>query len=260
MEHGESEGAVICIREAVRHRLPELEQLREEPLFESLRRRADFQEAFRATPIVDWAALAAAERAKRKQQPMPKVDDAEAAALVALVDDLTGDAELVAQVRDRTQNPPRTAQEIGFYPSPEDNAFERCFRFAVSRMDAGGWLMSCEDKYSYEILEPFGYHGELPETAAEFLSLAQEIEERFREAGTPLCTLWTGGGDHLYFLTVDPEVHERWVNRALGHTHSGEPLGLCRPRWDRLLGFFAYALRWPESELTLSEWEPPKWR
>lgn len=278
VEQGQLSSAVACIREAVRHRYPNLEDLRQEPLCKVLHGREDFEAAFEAEPVVDWAAEAEAARALRRsraedvfQEATAKLaTSAEAQALLACLRELTEDEGILARVRDRLQDPPRSAEEIGFHPGIDDNPFERCFRFAVSELHREGRLMACEDKYSPGIFDLFRRKVELPEAAKaisrdgldprDYLPLVRAVEARFAEAGTPLCTMWTGGGDHLYFVAVRPETADRWVNRVIGRTHAGEPLGLCRPRWDVLFDHLGYALRWSDHKKTLPGWEPVAWK
>lgn len=277
VEQGQLPSAVACIVEAVRHRYRNVDDLRKEPLFEVLQGREDFEAAFHAAPIVDWAAEAAAERKRRRTQAASVFEEKgkelsqspEAATLLGLVKYLKDDEELQARVQERLHNPPRTVEEIGFYLGANDNPFERTFRYAVSQLDQAGSLMACEDKYSPELFELFRRHIELPERAGtiispslapeDYLPLFREIEARFARAGTPLCTLWTGGGDHLYFAAVLADGLDRWLNRVIGHTHAGEPLGLCQPRWDVLFDHLGYAFRWP-LERTLVGWKPVKWK
>jgi len=168
-------------------------------------------------------------------------------------------------------SPPRTTEEVGFYVSTKNTDQENRYRMMVSRLSRAGRLLSEEDKYCHWLLEKFAEHTELPpafkdafgplldpsqgpeDSGAAVADLTAHIrdnyargvhalERAFETQGQRLRTLWTAGGDTLYFVLVSPDVAEAWTNRVVAATHTGEPLGLRPPAWAAFYGHLGYAI------------------
>lgn len=194
-------------------------------------------------------------------------------ALLALATDLSrGDADVIAKVQAAIDNPPRTTEEVGYYVSEKNNAFENCFRKLVSLLSETPYAMSIEDKYVYEIFALWTAPGRLDELPAAFRDIfpdwfgvepeaededdAEEfrqaltaryvegvnaVEKSFEELGAPLLSFDTGSSDTMVFIQATPEVADRWRNVKLGESHDGEPLAVRSPMWDMLWANISYA-------------------
>lgn len=266
IELGNVPACLVSIQNAVRFSNHQLDEaMRSEPLFAKLVGTPKFEAAFDVESVsVERERLRAAQDAERKSifaQAATELPKSQAGrTLIALVKDLSGqNAALIKKVEAALANPPFTAEAIGFYPSRENTPFENCYRFAVSQLSKAGLLMAAEDKYSYGIFNQFAAHIELPDglktmrkRAYEptcFLPAMADIEARFEAKGLRLTTLWTGGGDHLYFAALPPEVAARWVNVSVGTTHDDQHLGLRAPCWGALYEHLSYAFGWSNSEV-----------
>ncbi len=273
IELGDVPACLVSIQNAVRFSSHQLDDpIRAEALFANLVGTPEFEAAFEVESIsVERERIRAAQVAQQAAifaQAGAELPMSEAGkTLIALAKDLSGkNAELVKKVEAALANPPFTVEIIGFYPSRKNTPFENCYRFMVSQLSSAGLLMAAEDKYSYGVFKQFAAHIELPDDVkklrqrnydqAEFLPTMAEIEARFEAKGLRLTTLWTGGGDHLYFTALPPEIAARWANVSIGTTHDSQHLGLRSPCWGVLFDHLSYAFGWSEP---LQGWREPAW-
>ncbi|MCB9610817.1 MAG: hypothetical protein H6716_29805 [Polyangiaceae bacterium] len=268
------EACLRYIRDAVWYSDHALDEaIRAEPLFRALVGTEGFERAFDVGSIGEARAAARVARDAERNAAFAKAaaglpESPEGRALVAWVRDLERPGEGISgRVQAALLKPPRTVEEIGFYPGSDDTPFERCYRFAVAQLREAGYTFAREDKYVQGILQDFVARG-VPEEAtrgikrrvpdrARFVDATRQIEAAFEARGERLACLWTAGGDHLYFIVVSPEVAERWRDVPLGTTSSGAPLGLRSPCWHALYDHLGYALGWPNKPPPLPE---PAWR
>ncbi len=261
VELGDIPACLVSIQNAVRFSSHQLDDaIRAEALFANLVGTPAFEAAFDVESV-------SVERKRAAQDTQQAAIFAKAGTelltsqagknLVAFAKDISGgDLELVKKVEAALAKPPFTAETIGFYPDRRNTPFENCYRFMVSELSKAGLLMAAEDKYSDGVFKQFTMYIELPNDVkklrrrhydhAEFLPAMAEIEARFEAKGLRLTTLWTAGGDHLYFAALTPEVAKRWLNRSVGTTHDGQQLGLRSPCWGALYEHLSYALGWAE--------------
>ena len=252
IELGDVEQCLAWIALAVKHRIPELEALENEPMFDPIRGSEAFQAIFRVQPL-------------------------DCLELLELAADLSeNDKATTAAMEKALAKPPRTTEEIGFYVGRRNNDFENCFRYMVtliSRLD--GVLHYVEDKYAYQILEDFDDAVGLPDSVRAifpkgrapeqdefdrgYLGAMKDLEQAYKDTGRVLLSIWLAGGDTIYFAPVKPEVAERWANRPLGKTHDGQYLGLREPAWDVFYQLMAYAFMWEDEEPPEGT-SPPDWR
>lgn len=274
IELQEVEACLRCIRDAVWYSDHALDEaIRAEPLLRALVGTEAFERAFEVGSIGEARAAARAVRKAERNAAFAKAaealpDSPEGRALVALVRDLERPGEGISErVQAALRKPPRTVEEIGFYPGSDDTPFECCYRYAVAQLREAGHTFAREDKYVQGILEDFVARG-VPKEAtrgikrrvpdrARLVEATRQIEAAFEARGERLACLWTAGGDHLYFIVVSPEVAERWRDLPLGTTAAGAPLGLRSPCWHALYDHLGYALGWPDEPPPLPE---PAWR
>ncbi len=132
---------------------------------------------------------------------------------------------------------------------------------APYQLDSRGRILSFEDAYCPEVFEQFAKAvvlpdvftrtlGQLEKTSAAavaggYVEAVRALEEAFEQAGTPLRTLWTGGGDTVHFIATTPAVAQTWTGRAVVHQEDGAPLGSCMPARDTFFEHLGHALGWP---------------
>jgi hypothetical protein len=201
----------------------------------------------------------------------------QAAALIEMASDFShGDAEVARRLRSALDKPPRTTREVGYYVSGKENDFEKCYRHLVSHLQP--YTSSAEDKYVHEIFDQwFGEDRILREAPPELVRVFPEflashvaadeppdsagmvalvtarvqehyvagmraVERAFADAGRPLLSLDTGGGDTLVFANVEPRIADRWRSRVLGRTYQGVELAVRPPMWDAFWHHVGYSL------------------
>lgn len=189
-------------------------------------------------------------------------------ALLRLARDLSrGDAKLIRAMKAAIANPPTTTEDVGFYVSGNENAFENCFRKLCGLLEDREHVIGVEDKYCFDIFEQWVEAEQLdhlpaslfkaiplddtfgdpsPENRAAklreyFPMAARDLDEAFAARGTPLLSLDTAGGDTLLFVTPDPDAAERWRDVELGQTHDGHVLGVRSPMWHKFWKYIAYS-------------------
>ncbi len=206
-----------------------------------------------------------------------RVEDAGVEALPELAHDLCeGDAELVARVRAAVDSPPSTLEEVGFFGTRGFPPEKNCFLFLITQLGRAGRLISAEDKYTAHLLDTFAEHVGMPPAMrswrpknygwnkdyaalgldpklhrraqaryeATFDAVVGAFEAGYEAKGTPLRMLQFHMGDTLPFLTVSPEVAERWTDVVVARDEQGRPLGLTRPDWKRFFHHVAYSFGW----------------
>jgi hypothetical protein len=192
------------------------------------------------------------------------VTPTQASALAAVAAELSrGDKRVIAKMKAALADPPRTTEEVGFYVSGDENAFENCFRKLASLLVGKPYAMSAEDKYIHELFEhwtgrgrlkalPEAFHSMLPGSGAEpaaararlrkgFVTGVQAVEQAFEDLGAPLLSVDTGGGDTMLMVLATPETAARWRDVKLGETHDGIDLAVRSPMWDVLWAYLEYS-------------------
>ena len=196
------------------------------------------------------------------------MDTLQQTALLRLAHDLSrGDQKVIHAMKAAIADPPHTTEDVGFYVSGSENAFENCFRKLCSLLEDREHAVGVEDKYCFDIFEQWldaGLLERLPtallkaipldETFGDagpeefagnlrkfFPNAARELEAAFAGRGTPLLSLDTNGGDTLLFITPEPEAAERWRDVELGQTHDGGTLAVRSPMWHKFWRYIGYA-------------------
>ena len=274
IELGAVDSCLACIQNAVRFSDHQLDDaIRNEPMFAPLIGTPEFEAAFDVeSASVERERLRAARDAERAavfatfaaELPESRL----AATLLAWVDDMSRhDQAMLLRVKGALARPPKTPEEIGFYPSRDNTPIENCYRFAVSQLHRAGLLMAAEDKYSDGVFKQFAQHITLPDGVstlrrrhfdpAEFLPLMAQIDAAFAAKGLCLTTVSPGGGDHVYFAALPRDVAEKWLNVVVATTHDAQNLGLRPPCWGTLFDHLSYALGWDGK---LDGWHEPEWK
>src|SRR5690349_6740595 len=90
------------------------------------------------------------------------MDTLQQKALLRLAHDLSrGDAKLVRAMKAAIAKPPTTTEDVGFYVSGNENAFENCFRKLCGLLEDREHVIGVEDKYCFDIFEQWTEAGQL---------------------------------------------------------------------------------------------------
>ena len=194
--------------------------------------------------------------------------------VIAFARDFSGnDPAIVNKVSVWSVLPPWTRETIGFYGAEDESARYRLYLATVTLLAEGGKILPIEDKYTYEIffkwrdaglidlatMPPmaqavFGpiidwhFPPEGPELNAfrdviwaHYAQAAAELEQHMADRGKVLLSVDAPHGDTLFFAAVDPDIADRWRDKALAISNKGYRAGVRSPLWDYFWQNLGYA-------------------